>query len=325
MTGGAIGVVQIAEGCLGSCRYCITRQARGRLRSQPEDVISATVRMLVKQGAREVQLTAQDVASWGIDRGQCLRDLLSRLLDLPGSFRLRLGMMNPRTLLPIIDDLIPLLSHPKMYQFVHVPFQSGSDEILTAMDRRYTKEQCLSISKKLRTAYPNLWLSTDIIACFPGENEAAFHNTVDLIKAIRPDKVNSTRFSRRPGTAAWSLPDMLERVKKVRSRLLTEQCTAIGHQRNRLWIGRTLPVVAVEEVKRGSVTCRTQEYRSVVIHEPLLIGGEGTVRVTGERTHFLTGELLEAREPVAPQAVIPGARTPTSVSGVQGGPGVPGQ
>ncbi|MDD1671739.1 MAG: hypothetical protein LUO82_01895 [Methanomicrobiales archaeon] len=89
----------------------------------------------------------------------------------------------------------------------------------------------------MRTAYPNLWLSTDIIACFPGENEAAFHDTVDLIKAIRPDNVNSTRFSRRPGTAAWSLPDMLERVKKERSRLLTEQCTAICHQKTGYGLG----------------------------------------------------------------------------------------
>jgi threonylcarbamoyladenosine tRNA methylthiotransferase CDKAL1 len=285
----AIGLVPIARGCYGECTYCVARRARGPLRSESVAGICKAVNDLAAAGVREIQITAQDVAAWGMDRRSTLPRLLKTILCLPGHFRLRLGMMNPATLIPIVDELLPLYRHPKMYAAAHIPVQSGSDSVLNTMGRHYRAQDFLDLIQVLRDNVPEIWIATDVIAGFPGESEKDFVETLDLIRAVRPNKVNITRFSPRPGTKAASLPDILERTKKNRSRRLSRLADTVCLENNHPWIGREVPVVVVERIKAGTVVCRTPEYRSVVIQEELPLGSEASVRITGTRIHYFTG------------------------------------
>jgi threonylcarbamoyladenosine tRNA methylthiotransferase CDKAL1 len=284
-----IGLVPIARGCYGECTYCVARRARGTLRSESMAGIYKAVGDLAAAGVREIQITAQDVAAWGMDRRSTLPRLLETILSLPGHFRLRLGMMNPATLIPILDDLLPFYWHQKMYAAAHIPVQSGSNPVLKRMGRDYCARDFLDLIQKLRETVPEIWVATDVIVGFPGESEEDFVRTLDLIREVRPNKVNITRFSPRPGTVAASLPDILERTKKERSRRLSRLAERICMENNHPWIGREVPVVVVERIKAGTVVCRTPDYRSVVIREELPLGSEISVRIIGTRIHYFIG------------------------------------
>ncbi len=288
----AIGLVPIARGCDQSCTYCMAQRARGRLRSEPLSIVRQAVKDLAEAGVREIQITAQDVSAWGMDIHNRLPLVLDSILSLPGQFRLRLGMMNPATLIPIADELLPRYRHSKMYAFAHLPVQSGSDPILQKMGRGYCAEDFLDLVSRLRKSVPGIWIATDVIAGFPGETEDDFAQTLDLICSIQPNKVNITRFSPRPGTVAAIFPDTLERTKKNRSRRLSRLAERICLENNHPWIGREVEGVVVERIKAGSVVCRTPEYRSVVIQRDLPLGSDVRVRITGARVHYLTGTLL---------------------------------
>jgi threonylcarbamoyladenosine tRNA methylthiotransferase CDKAL1 len=134
---GAVGVVQVACGCVGQCSYCITRLARGPLRSAPVGAILEAVRNLARNGACEIQLTGQDVAAWGIDRGESLPELLAQISRIPGNFAVRLGMMHPASVLRIQDDLVEAYAGDHIFRFLHLPVQSGSDAVLEGMRRGY--------------------------------------------------------------------------------------------------------------------------------------------------------------------------------------------
>jgi threonylcarbamoyladenosine tRNA methylthiotransferase CDKAL1 len=285
-----IGLVPIARGCRGQCAYCIAQIARGPLRSEPIDAICGAIRQLTDVGIREIQLTAQDISAWGMDRQENLPFLLEKILSLPGRFRLRMGMMNPATLLPFVNELIPLFRHEKMYAFAHVPVQSGSDQVLQKMGRGYSAQDFLDLVHTLRNNIPDIWIATDVIIGFPEETEQDFQKTLDLIVQVRPNKVNITRFSPRPGTVAATLPDILERTKKERSRRISRLANRICLENNRLWKGRVVPVVAVEHIKPGTVVCRTPHYRSVILQENIPLGSDACVRITGAEIHYFTGK-----------------------------------
>jgi threonylcarbamoyladenosine tRNA methylthiotransferase CDKAL1 len=271
----------------------MARQARGALRSEKVNEICRAVRILVDGRVREIQLTAQDMSSWGIDRRRTLPYLINKILSIRGQFRLRLGMLNPTTLIPQVDELLPCYQHKKMYAFAHIPVQSGSDSILAAMNRGYTAQDYMDLVRQMREHVPHMWITTDVIVGFPGETSDDFYQTLRLIEYIRPNKVNITRYSPRPGTDAAKLPDMLERDKKERSREMSRLADRLCNENNRPWIGKLVPVVAVEHIRPGSVVCRTPEYRSVIVKEDTSLGSTGYARITGARTHYLMGEMIK--------------------------------
>ncbi len=285
-----VGLVQIASGCPGKCSYCITRQARGPLNSfPPEEIVDFTAR-LVRAGACEIRITAQDVSSWGIDRGSNLCELLENLCRIPGDFYIRLGMMNPATLLPLLPRIIPLFQEEKIFKFLHVPVQSGSDRVLARMQRRYRVADLEQIAADFRNEFPSLYLMTDLIPGFPGETEEDVRATIDLLYRIKPNKVNITRYSWRPYTMLPRSEDLPDRIKKDRSRLLLKHSTAIYHQLNKGWVGRTVPLVVTERIREGSVSARTPQYHNVILQEDLPLGFRCHALITGERTYYLTGE-----------------------------------
>lgn len=286
-----VGILQVASGCLGSCTYCITRKARGRLRSEPLADLLNQAKLMVGAGARELQLTGQDVSAWGRDNGRALPDLISGLSDIPGRFFIRAGMMNPSTLLPILDPVIDAFASRRMFRFIHLPVQSGSDEVLRAMGREYTAREVVRIVDSFRSRYPDLNLATDIIVGFPGETDAQFKETIDLISRICPNKVNITRYSRRPHTVMAAGPDTLESLKKDRSRALLRHAETIYHEINAPLIGEKTRILVTEKVRQGSVISRNSSYLNVVIQQDLPIGYEGDAILTEDRSYYFLGSL----------------------------------
>jgi threonylcarbamoyladenosine tRNA methylthiotransferase CDKAL1 len=285
------GIVQIGRGCLGSCTYCITRNARGPIVNYDADAIIQEILRCHECGATEIQLCAQDCSAWKGGNGETLADLLSMTREIPGPFLLRVGMMNPATLLPVLDPVIESFRDKRIFHFVHLPGQSGSDRILSKMGRGYTHDDFIMIVREFRAKIPDISIATDIIAGFPGEEEIDVQASIDLLSAVMPAKVNITRYSSRPHTPAAQEADHTDSVKKIRSRRLQQHAEILYHRQNRPLIGRTIRVIVTEHIRPGSVLCRSCNYTGVVLERDLPVGTIIQIRIIADRTYFFAGEL----------------------------------
>ncbi len=303
-------IVPIAQGCAGRCTYSITRVARGFVKSVPIEDVVARVRGSVTGGAREIKLTGQDTGAFGRDSGTSLARLLRAMDAVEGDFRVRVGMADPLTVLPIVDELVEAYASEKVFKFLHLPVQSGDDGVLERMRRGYTVADFEAIVGAFRAAHPDLTLSTDVIVGFPGETEEAFDATLDLVRRVRPDIVNVTRFSPRPGTPAASFPEPIVgwRVKQ-RSRRLTSLRFAIAREIHQRFVGDEVDVLVTEAGKEGTLLARTPEYRQVVLHESAPFGEFVRARIDAARAtdlfgHVVTDGLYTAEEMHARSPVV---------------------
>ena len=284
-------VVNISEGCNGGCTYCIVKKARGKLVSRRIEEVTMAVEGLVRSGAVEVQLAAQDTAAYGNDIDSNLAELLDKVTEIPGNFKVRIGMMNPDTALSIQKELKRSFRSPKIYRFLHMPVQSGSDKILKSMGRRYCANDFLEIVKDFRSIYPDLTLITDVIAGFPGETEEDAKETLELIALLQPDKVNVTKFSKRQSTAAAKLYDMPDRIKKDRSRELTKLWLKIACIRNRRYIGHALDALVTECGRGETMKARSANYVGIVISGAPELGSFCQIKIQGANSFYLDGIL----------------------------------
>ncbi len=290
VAGSSVGIVQLAQGCNGTCTYCLTRFARGPLKSFPPEEIRRQVRALAAAGTVEIQLTAQDASSYGRDTGLSLAGLLAEMGDVPGNYRIRVGMMNPATVLEDLDAIIDAFSGYRIFRFIHLPVQSGSDSVLERMGRRYTVDDFCGIVAAFRKRYPDITIATDMIAGFCGETDEDFSASLDLLRRIRPNKVNVTRYSRRPFTPLFREKDFPDSVKKDRSRLM-EACTGeIYAAVNAKHIGTEVEFIVTETVRKGSVMARSPTYQGIVINEDLPVGYVGWAVLKKDRNYFFIGE-----------------------------------
>ncbi|HII98376.1 MAG TPA: radical SAM protein, partial [Methanoregula sp.] len=269
VAGGDTGIVQVAQGCLGKCTYCITRLARGRLKSFSGAEIHDQVRAFSRAGTAEIQLTAQDVSAWGRDSGASFPDLLRQISDIPPPSMLRIGMMNPASVMGIIDDLADAFSNDRIFRFIHLPVQSGSDAVLARMGREYSVADYEEIVRTFRRKMPDVTLMIDMIVGFPYESEDEFNDSLTLLDRVRPNKVNITRYSKRPLTPLAQEKDFPDFVKKDRSRLMNTHAERIYAEINRPLIGTTVPFVVTEIIRPGSVMGRSPAYVGIVINEDL--------------------------------------------------------
>ncbi len=262
----AVSIVQINEGCLGSCTFCITKMARGKTFSYPAGTIANSIEAAVKDGCKEVWLTSQDTGTYGLDRGTNLPLLLQKVCEVKGDFLVRVGMMNPTLANALLQPLIKAFSDEKVFKFLHLPLQSGSNNVLAAMKRGYTVETFSKIVAEFRKHLPQITISTDIICGFPTEAEDDFKQTAAVVEAVRPDVVNVSRFWPRPGTeAAWMkrLPDP---IVMRRSKKLHALAKKIALENNREWLGWTGKVLFDERGKLpGTFVGRNLAYRPVVV------------------------------------------------------------
>jgi MiaB-like tRNA modifying enzyme len=283
-------ILPIAQGCLGDCTYCITKFARGGLHSYDPDRLISRFGSVIGSGVKEILVTAQDTGCYGADIGSDLPSLLKRMLENKEDFRLRIGMMNPDSLMPIADDLLDVMEDPRVYRFLHIPVQSGSDPVLRRMNRGYTAEGFFGLAEKLRSRYPDISISTDLISGFPGETDEDHAKSIELIGELKADTVNITRFSSRPGTEAASMEQVHGRISKDRSAELTEIKNKVEYENNAKMIGRKVTALITESGKKGTMIARTRNYRPVVVRSDLPIGSFIGVEITGCEPTYLIGK-----------------------------------
>lgn len=292
---GITHIIPIAQGCLGKCAYCITRVARGRLRTPDPEELVREAEEAVASGAKEIHLSAQDTAVFGLDKDTDIAWLVSKVTKIPGDFKVRVGMMSPAFAYKIKDRLLNMYSDPKVYRFLHLPVQSGSDRLLESMKRGHTVKEFLEIVGVFRRRYDkkDSMLSTDIIIAFPQETDEDFDASMGLMRESEPDIVNVTRFSPRPGTPAFRFPGTPHgRVAKARSRELVKLRFEIGRRRNERLVGRTVTALVTERGKDGWL-CRTDSYRPVVAKDRLRLGDRVRLKVISASGIYLMGEAID--------------------------------
>ncbi len=283
--------VSIMYGCNNFCSYCIVPYVRGRERSRrPQDVLDEC-RALIAQGYKEITLLGQNVNSYGrdLDCGMDFADLLAAVAELDGEFRLRFMTSHPKDASRKLFDTIA--KYDKICKQFHLPFQSGNDRVLHAMNRRYTAAQYLELVDYGRSLMPELVLTSDVIVGFPGETEAEFEDTLKLIERVRYDALFTFIFSPRAGTPAASMDDPTPRAEKNQrfDRLCALQ-NRISEEKHRAYIGKTLRVL-VDGRDGDKLTARTDGGRLVRLDGgDELIGQFLNVTITGSTTWSLFGE-----------------------------------
>jgi len=288
-----IGIVPISNGCLGKCSYCSVKIIKGKLYSYPQDLIIKEVETCVKEGCKEIWITAQDTAAYGKDIGTNITELLQKVTEIPGEFMIRLGMANPHYIKEHIDQLIEILKHPKMYKFVHIPVQSGNNKILKAMKREYTSEEFREMIIKMKKEIPEITIATDVIVGFPGETTDQFYETVKLVQEIQPPVLNISRFRQRPDTAAANMKDQIEKEEaRDRSKKMTTAFEFAGFDANRKWKGWQGEALIIEKGKDNTMKARNYAYRQIIIPDSGKIGEKIKVKITGFSKHYLRGERI---------------------------------
>ena len=284
--------VSVMYGCNNFCSYCIVPYVRGRERSRKPEDVRKECRELIAAGYKEITLLGQNVNSYGKDLGLGVdfADLMAQIAQLPGEFRLRFMTSHPKDASKKLFDTIA--AYPKICKQFHLPFQSGNDRVLKAMNRHYDTAQYLSLVDYGRSIMPDLVLTSDVIVGFPGETEEEFEDTVRLIERVRYDALFTFIFSPRGGTPAAKMADPFTKADKNRrfDRLCAVQ-NRISEEKHRAYVGKTERVL-IDGRDGDLLTARTDGGRLVRMPgDDALIGQFRDVRITGCTTWSLTGEL----------------------------------
>jgi MiaB-like tRNA modifying enzyme len=290
----AIRRIVISQGCLGSCSYCATRFARGKLRSYSIEEIISVIRESVIDGVREIWLSSQDNSVYGLDRNSNIAELLMRICNENGTFLARIGMMNPMGVLKYLNSIIEALKNRRFFKFIHIPLQSGSDRILKDMNRTYSVEDFMEIVRRLRKEIPKISIETDFIVGYPTESEEDFKKTLKVMEETKPDFINISKFYARPRTSASKLPPLSTKIIAERSRIISRLALRIKEERNALWVGWEGPALVDESGSvPGSLIARNIYYKPIVIRSIVKLGSFIHVRVISYKPNFLIGEVLE--------------------------------
>jgi tRNA-2-methylthio-N6-dimethylallyladenosine synthase len=292
--------VTVMEGCEKHCTFCVVPRTRGRERSHAPEAIVAEVRGLVADGCREVTLLGQTVNAYGRDLTPPtdLAELFQRVNDVDGLARIRFTTSNPYNLTPRL--IAAMRDVPKVCEWFHLPLQSGSDRVLGRMNRGYTRAEYLDLIAALRDAVPDLALSTDLIVGFPGETEADFDATLEMVERVQYDNVFAFRYSRRPGTPAAAMDDQIpDAVKASRNARLLAVADRVSAARSARLAGQMVEVLVDGASKRnpGELSGRTRCNRVVNFDGGgTAIGDVVTVRVTDVMPHSLRATLTTVPE-----------------------------
>ena len=286
-----IHILQICEGCLGACSFCCTRFARGPLNSYPIEDIVAEAQSAIENGACEIQLTAQDTAAFGRDSGEKLSDLIKEVANLKGDFRVRVGMMHPKNILNDVDEIIDAIKHPNVYDFIHLPVQSGSDKVLSDMRRGHTISQYKEIVSKFKSEIPDLTLAVDIIVGYPTESDDEFNETVKLLEEIKPSMIHLSKYQHRKGAISSSLQEIPRDLMKKRSKFLSQIKQEITEEENKELVDSVQNVLVVEKGSKGGFIAKTNSYIPVIVDD-VKLGSFVDVKITEATSTYLKSELL---------------------------------
>ena len=292
---GKIAIIPIADGCAGNCNFCITKLARRKLRSYPLREIVESAKYAIQNNAKEIELTGQDTAAYGLDLGGTinLTDVVNKIAEIDGDFMIRIGMMTPEQAMRIADDIIEVLKNPKVYKFIHLPVQSGDDRVLKLMNRKYTVDEYKELVLEIRRKIPFVNITTDIIIGHPGEDEEAFNNTLSLMKDLRFERIHLAMYSLRPNTRSASMPQVPDSIKKQRMQLANKLYEDIGFSVHSEYIGTVSKILTTEHGRKGSVVGRLINYIPVVIrNENAELGRWYNVKITEASFYDLRGVFI---------------------------------
>ena len=286
----AVGIVEIASGCMSECTFCQTKLAKGDLSSYRLGDIVRQVQTEIKEGCKEVWLTSTDNGCYGLDIGTDLPTLVNAVSEIQEDFMIRVGMMNPMYMPRIKQNLIESYDNEKVFKFLHIPVQSGSDKVLNDMKRGHTSQTFREIVNKTKEKFENFTISTDIIVGFPSETEEDFQKTITLLDETKPDVVNLSKYSARPGTDAAELKQIDAAEIKRRSKVIFEQINKISLESNKKWIGWKGKVLFDENTEEG-IKGRNYAYKPISVDEKVNIGESHIVEITNATRKRLIGKI----------------------------------
>ncbi|CAD98697.1 2-methylthioadenine synthetase; MiaB [Cryptosporidium parvum Iowa II] len=266
-----VEIITISVGCLGNCTYCKTKHSRGDLGSYPVETIIQRINQSLNEGVKQFWLTSEDIGAYGKDIGTNLSELLREILKiLPQDIMIRIGMTNPPYILDQIDEIIDIMKHPNVFEFLHIPVQSGSNRILDLMKRDYVIEEFSLLVDSILKEIPLATIATDIICGFPGESDQDHFQSVELINKYKFPVINISKFYPRPGTPAAKMKPVPNGVSKSRSSEITNTFQSFNHNE---YIFENLPddkvvkVWFIEHSERSNHTVgHTKNYNKVLVN-----------------------------------------------------------
>lgn len=293
---GGRALLSVMYGCDNFCSYCIVPYVRGRERSRrPEDIL-AEAKQIIAAGYHEILLLGQNVNSYGKGLAEPINfaELLRRINALPGDFRVKFMTSHPKDCTPELIDTIAECD--KICNYLHLPVQSGSDRILTQMNRRYDREKYLSLIRYAKEKIPGISFSSDIIVGFPGETEEDFAQTLSLVEEVEYDSLFTFIYSKRKGTKAADLPDATPHSEKTErfARLLALQ-EQISIKRHQAFLGRKLRVIAEEEGKTGPGYLTGRSDENIICEfpgDPSLIGKPVWIVAREAKPFWMVGDRM---------------------------------
>ncbi|MBO4249331.1 tRNA (N(6)-L-threonylcarbamoyladenosine(37)-C(2))-methylthiotransferase [Halomicrobium sp. IBSBa] len=296
---GVVGILPIARGCMSDCSYCITKQATGRIESPSVEENVEKARALVHAGAKEIRITGQDTGVYGWDTNQgesLLPELLERICtEIDGDFRVRVGMANPKGVHGVREELARVFAeHDELYNFLHAPVQSGSDDVLADMRRQHAVSEYVEVVDTFDEHLDYWTLSTDFIVGFPSETDSDFQQSMALLRESRPEKINVTRFSKRPGTDAAEMKGLGGQTKKDRSKAMSELKMDVTGDAYEEMVGEERRVLLTEDGTDESLVGYDEAYRQVVVVDArdrgLKVGDFVDCEITSHNTVYAFGE-----------------------------------
>ena len=287
-----IEITPILIGCKNQCTFCSTKRARGNAISYPVNDIVRHVSKSVEEGVKEIWLTSQDNAVYGSEFDSNLALLLKEIVSIERDFKIRVGMGNPKYMLDYLDELIEVMKHPKIFKFIHIPLQSGSDKVLDDMKRGYTSEEFAFIVKRFKEEIPEITIMTDIICGYPTETSKDFEETVRVIKETKPDMINVSRFWPRPGTPAAKLKQIDGQEAKSRCSIMMELFKEVALFNNKRLIGWKGRIMITEPGKFNTWIGKNEAYKQVIVKGDFKIGDEVNVEIKDVSALDLKGEIV---------------------------------
>jgi threonylcarbamoyladenosine tRNA methylthiotransferase CDKAL1 len=306
-----IEIIAINTGCLNQCTYCKTKHARGDLGSYPPEEIVERAKLAFEEGVVEIWLTSEDTGTYGRDIGTSLPELLWKLVEvIPEGCRLRLGMTNPPYILEHLEEISKIMNHPRVYSFLHVPVQSGSDQVLADMKREYCRKDFELVVDFLRSRISGMTVATDIICGFPTETEANFEETISLCEKYKFPSLFINQFFPRPGTPAALLHRIPAQEVKRRTKKLTELFYTYQPYNEKLGEIQEVLVTEVSHDKQYFVG-HNKFYEQVLIPmNQKYMGKLVTVKIVSATKFSMTGEPMSK--------IMPGLKEPLQKGQVSG-------
>ena len=293
-----VEIIAVSTGCLGNCTYCKTKHARGELGSYSISAIVSRVETAVSEGVKQIWLTSEDLGAYGIDIRTNIVALLESILTVlekSPDIMLRLGMTNPPYMLEHADAVGHILTHPQVFEFLHVPVQSGSDSVLRDMRREYTIADFDQLVHRLREIVPSVTVATDLICGFPNESDEDHGQSLELISRHKFPVINISQFYPRPGTPAARMQRVPTKTAKERSSQVTQLFES--YTTTDSFLSREIPVwfdLDTEESRsRNQSVGHTKNYTKVIVpFNENLSGTQKTVRITSVHKWDIRGQIL---------------------------------